>query len=153
MIFKILCVSLCVALLASQAHGTFDGSDRFYEYVAYRKDLSFFKAWQTCRLQGGNIASISSYEENIRVLRAISQKGSLLAKWYIGATDIGYEGRFFWIGLNKELLPTSYTNFATGQPSASSSSDDCLVMSIGGKWSDAGCDGVTGYVCAYRSIH
>ncbi|XP_053677334.1 collectin-10-like [Anopheles nili] len=146
MIFKILCVSLCVALLASQAHG-------FNEYVAYKKDLSFFKAWQTCRLQGGNIASITSDAENDRVKAAITAKGSLSDKWYIGATDIGYEGRFFWIGLNMELLSTSYANYDTGKPSASSGSDDCLVMSTGGKWSDVGCDGVTGYVCAYKSIH
>uniref|UniRef100_A0A182NPC8 C-type lectin domain-containing protein n=1 Tax=Anopheles dirus TaxID=7168 RepID=A0A182NPC8_9DIPT len=117
---KILVLTLCLALFAIEAHG-------FKRYVGYRRNLNYFAAWQACRLMGGSLASIESADENGRVVDAIKAAGNFASHWLIGGTDIGIEGRFVWIGINKELTSSMYTNWATGEPSDTNGSKDCIM--------------------------
>uniref|UniRef100_A0A4Y0BCQ8 C-type lectin domain-containing protein n=1 Tax=Anopheles funestus TaxID=62324 RepID=A0A4Y0BCQ8_ANOFN len=143
MAFKSLCLVLCLMLFAMEAHGA-------KTYVAYKRSLSFFQAWQQCRISGGHLASIESAEENARVEAAIRAVGDFTKEWIIGATDLGAEGNFVWIGLNKKA---TYLNFGPGEPSNNGGTENCLVMGSGGvsKWNDVTCDNTRagGYVCAF----
>ncbi|XP_001688318.3 mannose-binding protein [Anopheles gambiae] len=142
MLFKTLCLLLCLALFDIQVNG-------FKHYVAYKRKIKFFSAWQQCRLYNGHLASIETPEENAQVARAIKAVGDITDDWYIGGTDIGFEGRFVWIGLNKIA---SYLNFNPGEPN-NNKNEDCLIMKgskAGEKWSDVSCEyEAEGFVCAF----
>uniref|UniRef100_A0A182Q365 C-type lectin domain-containing protein n=1 Tax=Anopheles farauti TaxID=69004 RepID=A0A182Q365_9DIPT len=102
--------------------------DGYKNYVAYKQaNISYFGAWQTCRLYGGHLASIESADENARVVATIKAAGNSAKEWYIGLTDMGIEGRFIWIGLNKELNSMSYNNWNTGEPN-NVGNEDCTVI-------------------------
>uniref|UniRef100_A0A182N2M7 C-type lectin domain-containing protein n=1 Tax=Anopheles dirus TaxID=7168 RepID=A0A182N2M7_9DIPT len=121
-------------------------------YIAYKQNVPWFQAWQTCLLYGGHLASIESAAENGRVEAAIRAVGSLTGDWFIGGTDIGIEGRFAWIGLHREITASSYKNYAPGEPNNSGGAEDCLSMGsqAGSKWNDLPCTtNVQGFVCAF----
>ncbi|XP_053667956.1 perlucin-like protein [Anopheles marshallii] len=142
MAFKSLCLLLCLALFATEAHG-------YKDYVAYKRAVNFFQAWQQCRLFGGHLASIESAEENTRAEAAIMAAGDFSKDWAIGGTDLGSEGNFVWIGLNKK---TTYTNFYKGEPNNNNGVENCLVMGVASsrQWNDVACDSVAGgFVCAF----
>uniref|UniRef100_A0A182NPC9 C-type lectin domain-containing protein n=1 Tax=Anopheles dirus TaxID=7168 RepID=A0A182NPC9_9DIPT len=140
---KLLVVTVCLALFAiAEAHGDRKG---FKRYIAYKRNINFFTAWQTCRLMGGHLASIESADENARVVDAIKAVGNINKDWFIGGTDIGIEGRFVWIGTNKEITSSTYRNWNNGEPNNSGGNEDCTAM--GTKWNDIGCySDVEGFV-------
>ncbi|XP_052890414.1 perlucin-like protein [Anopheles moucheti] len=142
MAFKSLCLVLCLTLYTMEAHG-------YMDYVAYKRAVNFFQAWQQCRLFGGHLASIESAAENTRAEDAIMAVGDFSKDWLIGGTDLGSEGNFVWIGLNKK---TTYTNFYKGEPNNNKGVENCLVMGVASsrQWNDVACDYVSGgFVCAF----
>uniref|UniRef100_A0A182NPC3 C-type lectin domain-containing protein n=1 Tax=Anopheles dirus TaxID=7168 RepID=A0A182NPC3_9DIPT len=141
MVSKTLLLALSVALFAIDAYG-------YKKFVAYKQTMNYFTAWQTCRLYGGHLASIESAGENARVVTAIQAAGSIGNAWFIGATDIGIEGQFVWIGLNKKITSSSYTNWNTGEPN-NQDNEDCVVIgyNAGVSWNDVKCNySVEGFV-------
>uniref|UniRef100_A0A182NPC5 C-type lectin domain-containing protein n=1 Tax=Anopheles dirus TaxID=7168 RepID=A0A182NPC5_9DIPT len=115
--------------------------------------MNYFTAWQTCRLYGGHLASIESADENARVVTAIKAAGNFGKEWFIGATDIGIEGQYVWIGLNKKITSSSYTNWNAGEPN-NQGNEDCVAIgsAAGVFWNDVRCNlSVEGFVCAFVS--
>ncbi|XP_035892474.1 perlucin-like protein [Anopheles stephensi] len=144
MALKYLCLVLCVTFFAMETYGRKD-------FVAYKRSLSFFQAFQQCRLYGGYLAFIESAEENAQVVTAIKAVGDLTSEWYIGATDLGFEGRFVWFGVNKRV---SYMNFNGGEPN-NINGEHCIVIgsNAGSKWNDVSCEyKAAGFVCAFISM-
>uniref|UniRef100_A0A4Y0BJ82 C-type lectin domain-containing protein n=1 Tax=Anopheles funestus TaxID=62324 RepID=A0A4Y0BJ82_ANOFN len=144
MAYKSLCLVLCLALFTMEAHG-------YNRYVAYRRSATFFQAWQLCRLHGGHLATIETAEENARVEQAIKAVGQLNMVWIIGGTDLGAEGNFIWVGLNKKI---TYTNFNSWEPNGGTA-QNCLAvgMSTVPKWNDINCSQVhDGYVCGFTTL-
>ncbi|XP_050079591.1 perlucin-like [Anopheles maculipalpis] len=142
MALKYLCLVLCLALFATKAHG-------YNEYVAYKISATFFEAYQQCRLFGGYLASIDSAAENARAVTAIKAVGDINRQWYIGGSDLGKEGTFVWVGLNKRA---SYLNFGPSEPNNSNGIENCIAIgSISGtQWNDIPCSfKAPGFVCTY----
>uniref|UniRef100_A0A182T102 C-type lectin domain-containing protein n=1 Tax=Anopheles maculatus TaxID=74869 RepID=A0A182T102_9DIPT len=126
MTLKCLCLVLCLALFATDAY-----------------------AYQQCRLFGGHLASIESEEENARVAAAINAVGDITKDWIIGGSDLGREGNYIWVGLNKKA---TYLNFNAGEPNNNGGSENCLAMgsAAGSKWNDIPCNYKgAGFVCAF----
>ncbi|XP_035892478.1 perlucin-like protein [Anopheles stephensi] len=139
MALRYLCLVLCLALFVTEADGC-------KEFVAYRRTVTFFQAFQQCRLFGGYLAFIESAEENAQVVSAIKAVGDFTKEWYIGATDLGNEGNFLWFGVNKKA---TYLNFVQGEPNNSGGTEHCVVTASG-KWKDMSCDyRAMGFVCAH----
>lgn len=65
--------------------------------------------------------------------------------WWIGYNDRSDEGLWIWVH-----PPSSYTNWAPGQPS--SSTEDCGTlnqMAVRGQWNDEGCTETLPYICEH----
>ncbi|XP_035890602.1 perlucin-like protein [Anopheles stephensi] len=142
MALKYLCLVLCVTFFAMEVHGR-------NEYVAYKRAINFYEAFQQCRLYGGHLASIESADENARVVTAVKAAGDFSKDWLIGATDLGNEGTFIWTGVNRKA---TYLNFNGGEPSNNDGSEHCVAIgsTAGSKWNDVPCNAkVEGFVCAY----
>ena len=61
------------------------------------------------------------------------------ASYWIGATDIDFEGNFVWMS----GTPWSYENWKSGQPNNYGSGEDCATLGgggEGGEWMDRGCE-------------
>ncbi|XP_052890697.1 pulmonary surfactant-associated protein D-like [Anopheles moucheti] len=143
MAFKTLCLVLCLALYAMEAHG-------YRNYVAYRRVLNFFQADQACRQMGGQLAVIESAAELARATDAINAViASGISYFFIGAMDYGYEGHFLWFPINKYAV---YNNFASGDNL--NGSENCVMMHAEAnyKWYDVPCDyaDVNGFVCSFE---
>ncbi|XP_053668019.1 pulmonary surfactant-associated protein D-like [Anopheles marshallii] len=143
MAFKSLCLVLCLALYAMEAHGV-------RNYIAYRRAINFFQSDQACRQMGGKLAVIESEAEHNRAVDAVKAVAGTTTNYYwIGAMDFGYEGHFLWFPINKYAV---YKNFATGEPSNNGGAENCVIIQVSKSymWNDVTCDfGVDGYVCSF----
>ncbi len=80
-----------------------------------------------CKLNGGDLAKITSAEEN----HYISSKLMGQTAW-IGASDERREGVFEWI--DRALV--SYSNWASGQPNNGGGNEDYVELQPNGLWND-----------------
>ncbi|XP_035903748.1 perlucin-like protein [Anopheles stephensi] len=131
--------------LAAFAHG-------LKTFVAYKRAINPLQAVQICSQQGGHLASIESLEEHNKVLAAIAATGYPvdLNYWFIGGSDLGTEGKWFWMGVDKEM---KYKNFRSGEPNNYQDQHCMAIIGVGSstEWDDIWCDHIgTGFVCAYE---
>ncbi|XP_053659736.1 perlucin-like [Anopheles marshallii] len=150
MSFKTFFLSLCVLAVA------FNCIEANKSFVAFSKKSTFFEAWQDCHSFDGYLASIESAHEQSLVEEAMAKNGNPKAEYFIGGTDIGRQGRWIWIGLNKQMKDMDYRNFYPGQPDNFGGNQHCLTIGHfkaenRGKWDDGNCmKPLDGYVCAFK---
>jgi hypothetical protein len=119
-------------------------TDTGHCYVAYRALVTWAVARETCQNMGGHLAVITSPAEN-ELIQGLTAE---VDNW-IGGNDIAVEGA--WVWLNGE--PLIYTNWRTGEPNNSSSTDpngeDCMIIegARGGSWDDRSCLRTYGAIC------
>ncbi|XP_052890718.1 pulmonary surfactant-associated protein D-like [Anopheles moucheti] len=119
MAFKTLCLVLCLALYAMEAHG-------LKTFLPIRRNVDFFRAVQACRIMGGHLASIESADENTRLHNAIKAAvGTMTSQWWIGGMDYGNEGTFVWYSLNKPIV---YKNYLPNEPNNFKGVENCLII-------------------------
>ncbi|XP_035902353.1 ladderlectin-like [Anopheles stephensi] len=150
---KTLFLSLCVALIALNAVQAQKSIPK--RFVVITKSASFFEAWHDCNSFDGYLAAIESARDQSLVDEALAKSSNPNGVYFIGGTDIGRDGRWMWIGLNKQLKDTDYRNFYPGEPNNLGGRQECLTVGNWkgeqrGKWDDSECDKkLDGYVCAF----
>jgi cysteine-rich repeat protein len=109
-------------------------------YLLFKDTDAIWSAASTaCNSYSGSyLASLTSASENL----AMSGLTLATSTW-IGFNDISAEGSFVWA--NGE--PTSYTNWAVGEPN-NSGNEDCTVINQSTRlWTDWPCSNATDYIC------
>ena len=96
------------------------------------------EAQNDCIRRGGNLASVSSKEENDKLRVQFSEP------FWIGLDDRQTEGTFRWVDGKK----SNYKNWAGGEPN-DWSNEDCVSIKKDGKWNDLDCDSMAQYACKY----
>lgn len=130
--------------------GTFMHDGHYYEI--YDNVLSWQYAKSYCETKGGHLATITSSEENLAVMNAISQFGNLdvVEKYWLGGNDVVEEGNFQWI-TGEEW---DYTNWNTGEPNNDGNEDYAVIFSRTstlGKWNDSPSQrSMTGFIYEYE---
>ncbi|CAC5412844.1 unnamed protein product [Mytilus coruscus] len=132
------------ALVVQKLLLTFRGST--YKFIC--SGFTFHQAEAVCKIQGGNLTTIETEEENSflkHVVTLIHTAGSAANNnWWIGLTDIKTEGSFEWISGQ----PVTYTDWFQGPPTEPNGVDvfpnlsaDCVMLrhSNGFQWSDDYC--------------
>uniref|UniRef100_A0A3Q2FV83 Mannose receptor, C type 1b n=1 Tax=Cyprinodon variegatus TaxID=28743 RepID=A0A3Q2FV83_CYPVA len=111
-----------------------------------RTGKSWSDAQQTCRKEGGDLASIRNTEDQSFV---ISQLGyAPTDELWIGLNDIKRERLFDWTDHSK----VSFTSWEFGRPAAASDHEDCvLIRGESGNWADRDCKEKHGFVCMKTS--
>ncbi|XP_040158799.1 perlucin-like protein [Anopheles arabiensis] len=151
MVAKALLFRLCVVLLALSSNDAYSQQ----VYVAFLHPLNFFESWQECNINGGYLASIESPAEQTQVEKAMAKARNQTAVYYVGGTAIGRDGRWMWIGLNKEFAHRGYRNFYHDELNNISRGQNCLTVGNWdkpnrGKWDELECTTkVDGYICAF----
>ena len=58
---------------------------------------------------------------------------------------MGHEGQFVWLSTGRPV--NAYTNWKLGEPNNANNNENCLIMSIDGKWSDEQCLKERAFIC------
>jgi cysteine-rich repeat protein len=106
-----------------------------YRYV--NNSLTWFAAQAACFVFGGDLAAITSPEEQAFIALNVGNEG------WIGATDAVFEGAYEW----STGEPFDFTLWEPGQPDNSGGSEDCAIMHGDGLWSDKPCLQNRKYLC------
>ncbi|XP_055303121.1 C-type lectin 37Da-like [Sitodiplosis mosellana] len=82
-------------------------------YLMTINATNWFKAFQHCRYLGMQLVSISSQEENDRIVKQIQDEGHGDKEFWTSATKLNDDKTYYWMG-NGELV--TYFNWAAGRP-------------------------------------
>jgi len=114
-------------------------------YLISPTNLTWWQAEQFCGENGGHLAEVQSAEEE-RSLWGILDSRHNKAYW-LGLTDLAYEGRFEWQYSYKPLISQgddTWVNWFPGQPDNDGGREDCVLSfykeGSDWKWNDAPCD-------------
>ncbi|XP_050513611.1 collectin-12-like [Diabrotica virgifera virgifera] len=110
---------------------------------------NFYRSWQYCRLQGMNLVSIESEEENKQLQKFISDKGFKYGSYWTSGTNLVGEDQWIWMSTGREL---TYTNWLPGEPSKQNvkgTVENCIDILVyaGFKWNDQNCEVVQNFIC------
>ncbi|XP_028395163.1 uncharacterized protein LOC114519252 isoform X2 [Dendronephthya gigantea] len=116
------------------------------------RNSSGYKAWYDaetyCKLMGGNLASISSSEENAYIKQLIRTKSGY--SFWIGLHDMAGESLYEWsdgTGYGK------FMNWVSGEPNNYHRQEDCIAMIRGsGAWNDNHCSSRKSFVCKSSTV-
>ncbi|MCA0873941.1 hypothetical protein LCL97_24210 [Seohaeicola saemankumensis] len=100
---------------------------------AYRMSsdqVTWREAMQSCRAEGGHLATITSAEENTFVAAHFDGNRRI----WLGGTDARIEGRWEWITGE----PFSFMAFDEDEPNDSDGGEDYLELGEDGRWNDDG---------------
>ena len=103
--------------------------------------------WDTARLEaqkmGGYLACIGDAHEN-KFVRDLVKKHSNTRTFWIGFSDQGSEGRWWWVNGQ----PITYTNWAGGEPNNSHGNENCAEVGWHSfySWNDGACGEKMPYV-------
>ena len=106
-------------------------------YIVNRTASTWAAAESTCISAGGHLATITSTAENYFIY-SITQTSV-----WIGASDSISEGSFVW----RDGTAVSFSAWASGEPNASSTDEDCAEMTPYGYWNDLSCSATRSFVC------
>lgn len=96
------------------------------------------------------LAAIYTQEENEHIQWTLQNTPELTYNgddlWWIGGTDQGSEGKFYWLSNGHQI---GFTDFATGQPDNANGTENCLELMgpVGHKWNDRNCDIERFFIC------
>lgn len=123
-----------------------------YEYYIYEDASSWEIAKQMCEYRGGNLATITSQEENDFLFQYVKDKGYSNA--YFGYSDNETEGTWKWVTDND----STYTNFHPGEPNGQNANEDYAMFYTqftDGTWNDGNfgsspAGGGVAYICKWK---
>ncbi|XP_076581707.1 ladderlectin-like [Chaetodon auriga] len=120
-------------------------NDRCFNYVPTM--MSWAQAEKHCQGQGGNLASVHSFQEHHAIQSMIYTRTHLYPATWIGGYDATQEGVWFW----SDGTPFKFYYWADGEPSNNKNSH-CLLMNFGGqnKFDDQPCYLRGPFVCAKK---
>ncbi|XP_065683392.1 uncharacterized protein LOC100215503 isoform X1 [Hydra vulgaris] len=112
----------------------------------YSDRASWPEARERCSIYGGNLATIPS-DDIQKQLRSMV-RNSYTSVW-IGLNDQAEEHSFKWS--NGEIIfPSSYTNWAQGEPNDVEGTENCVEISTSsGQWNDNQCSSQQSFLCEH----
>ena len=110
-------------------------------YRLFKEELDWNDARMMCQLHGGDLASITSKQEESKI------KGLLLGypgdkSFWLGLNDKEIEGKYVW----SDGSEYSYRNWREGEPN-DKWGEDCTVTMSSLKWNDEGCERKYFFIC------
>merc|ERR1711962_470506 len=115
-----------------------------YKFLPHKHNLSWVEAEAECDRIGGYLAEPDTFRKGniLHNIALLEMDGTDLNTWYLGLTDMGYEGHWEWIH-SRQLLTDS--TWAKHRPiSKPGNMADCVVMVINKEkrsysWMDVSC--------------
>uniref|UniRef100_A0A671TNW3 Galactose-specific lectin nattectin-like n=1 Tax=Sparus aurata TaxID=8175 RepID=A0A671TNW3_SPAAU len=132
-------------LMPSCPPGWTSYSIRCFLYVP--STMTWANAEKYCQSQGGNLASVHSFDEQHVIQTMIQRQTSGYPLAWLGGCDAAQEGTWFW----SDGTPFSYNYWATGQPDNRANAN-CLLMNFGDqkKFDDQPCHYGMPFVCGKK---
>ena len=117
-----------------------------YHYTYHTEKKTWYEALRECKLKGGNLASITSKEEQVKIV-------SGMPNWSDGGWWIGLHSDRTWRWVDGRTL--AWANWFPGGPKDSTG---CAGMQIRDsdkqcEWFDKECDAEYKYICKFQSKH
>ncbi|XP_030285706.1 galactose-specific lectin nattectin-like isoform X2 [Sparus aurata] len=121
-------------------------NDRCFLYIPSL--MSWANAEKHCQTQGGNLASVHSFDEQRAIQTMIQRQTFMYPRTWLGGYDAMQEGTWFW----SDGTPFHFTYWAPGQPDNFLFAQHCLSMNYGDerKFDDHRCDFREPFVCAKK---
>ena len=120
-----------------------------YRYTFNIEEKTWDEAQKTCKLNGGNLATITSQEEqNIIMAGADTAK-----QWWIGVKVNATDRITLYLAHGQTRSTWSNWNLEAKEPNSLSEGDSCVRMKIQDnvwKWSDAFCKKKYGFICRHE---
>ncbi|MCP4132262.1 MAG: hypothetical protein GY754_14925 [bacterium] len=115
------------------------------KYCAYKTMLDWISAKKACEVNGGQLAAITSPDENKTIHENIGSPWEYNGNLWIGCSDQEKEGNFQWV--NNRVV--QFGNWCPGEPNdAGKEGEDCSYLRpSNGCWNDARCNGRAGFIC------
>jgi len=112
-----------------------------HDYLFFLASATWQQARTNCIANGYYLVSINSSSEETWLQNQETQRGG--GYWWIGYSDIGYEGTWIW----EDQSNSVYKNWYVGEPN-NSGDEDCAMDNLpGGKWNDANCGDAFKFIC------
>ncbi|XP_014899453.1 macrophage mannose receptor 1-like isoform X2 [Poecilia latipinna] len=115
-------------------------------FQLYRNAQSWSGAQQTCRKDGGDLASIRNMEDHSFITTELGYAST--DELWIGLNDKKTEGLFDWT----DHTTVTFTSWQFGKPQGGNNQNDCvLVRGENGNWDDRDCKESHGFICMKAS--
>lgn len=111
-----------------------------------RASKTWSEAAKDCQERGGDLATITSKEENDAVMKLINSRFRGLNVW-LGINDMVKEGRWM---LSNGLGQVKYTNWHKGEPNNLGKEHCAIMYGKHGTWNDTKCSKKYAYVCQVK---
>ncbi|XP_055297539.1 perlucin-like [Sitodiplosis mosellana] len=138
---KLILVCVILPLIFVSAYGQFCQQKSYH--LMTLTPTNWFKAFAQCRSFDMTLASVSSKEENDRIVQLIESEGHSDKRFWTSGTKLGNDGAYYWMGTGKSL---GFTNWASGQPDkydwGTNEPEACIEFmskNWDSKWNDARC--------------
>ncbi|KAL3837159.1 hypothetical protein ACJMK2_022537 [Sinanodonta woodiana] len=119
-----------------------DTSGHFYQ--VFDTKVTWKKASDLCKYDGGNLVTIESIEEQTFITDLIKKRTFTVPGLWIGSDKLHLDEQRAWA--NGEKM--SYANWAPGEPNSHLIEENCLVIRTkDSTWMDVTCTERNGYIC------
>ncbi|XP_041372434.1 lectin-like [Gigantopelta aegis] len=118
-----------------------------YCYIVPQIAQSWTDMMALCKAVDGELADITSTDENDYVAQLAKENHPSGGEVWIGGTDSMSEGNWMWIGSGDAMV---YRKWGSNQPDNSGGSEHCLGMRTSGDWNDDDCSRHNRGVCKRR---
>ncbi|XP_034477786.1 macrophage mannose receptor 1 [Drosophila innubila] len=145
MLFRHLLLS-CSLLLWNCQESVSSASNEKY-YAATFAKVNWFQAQSACQRSNMMLASVTSLQRHLQVIRSISLNGHLLGheKFWLGGNNLGDLSTWNWMSRG---LPFGYKKWAKDEPrSALTGQEGCLAMGLDEDWHSEDCNNEYYFVC------
>ncbi|KAH3844874.1 galactose-specific lectin nattectin-like [Dreissena polymorpha] len=116
-------------------------------YFISHDQQSWVAAEGICLNLGGHLAEINDERENNFLQHSLVDIVNKQA--WVGGTDVGVEGDWFWALSKTDIYPPNYVNWQPGEPNSWSGHDEnCMDLrphALG--WNDETCSVALNYIC------
>ncbi|XP_030082022.1 snaclec GPIB-binding protein subunit beta-like [Drosophila hydei] len=138
--FRLLLLICCLHLWNCQI------SNEKYIVASFGK-VNWFNANQICHQNDMILATVTSYEQHLLVLRSIALNGHLLGHegFWLGASNLGDLNSWTWQGLG---IPLGYKKWANNEPQVDFIGHEaCMVMGLDQSWYSVDCYSEYYFIC------
>ncbi|XP_036967732.1 type-2 ice-structuring protein-like isoform X2 [Acanthopagrus latus] len=138
-------ISTLAVIAPSCPDGWTSYNDHCFLYVP--TTMTWANAEKHCQTQGGNLASVHSFEEHNAIQSMIQGQMMGYPLTWLGGYDATQEGTWFW----SDGTPFTINYWAPGQPDNRANAH-CLLMNFGDekKFDDQPCDYSKSFVCGKK---
>lgn len=125
---------------------TFDNIFQYFKLIP--QFISWSRSPGTEDSHGMRLASVYSRAENDQLLKELRDSGQqgIASSVWMGATALGNEPYFYWMGRNRAM---TFTDWVKGDPNNFDGYEDCMELRFESdlKWNDCPCDEKKNFVC------